>query len=49
MGYNAALRLVLAVLNGLEHVLRSRDVAVPPGVGVEIAREAYLRDVPSLA
>ncbi|MGH2404443.1 MAG: pyridoxal-phosphate-dependent aminotransferase family protein [bacterium] len=49
MGYNADLRVVLAVLGGLEHVLRSRGVRVPHGIGVETAREAYLRSVPSPA
>jgi (S)-ureidoglycine-glyoxylate aminotransferase len=43
MGYNAELKTVLAVLNGLEHVLRSRGVTVPRGAGIEAAREAYLR------
>ena len=42
MGYNAELKTVLAVLNGLEHVLRSRGVAVPRGAGVEAARIAHL-------
>jgi aspartate aminotransferase-like enzyme len=42
MGYNAELRTVLAVLNGLEHVLRSFDVSVPRGAGVEAARETYV-------
>lgn len=43
MGYNAELRVVLSVLNGLEHVLRSRGIRLPPGAGVETAREAYAR------
>ncbi len=42
MGYNAELRTVLAVLGGLEHVLRSRGVTIPRGVGVETARTTYL-------
>ena len=42
MGYNAELKTVLAVLNGLEHVLRSRGVAVPHGAGVDAARSVYL-------
>lgn len=41
MGYNAELRTVLAVVNGLEHVLRSRGVEVPRGAGVEAARAAH--------
>ncbi len=49
MGYNAELRVVLSVLNGLEHVLRSRGVRLPPGGGVEAAREAYARHAPSPA
>ncbi len=49
MGYNADLRVVLAVLNGIEHVLRSRGVRVPRGAGVEAAREAYLRHAPATA
>jgi (S)-ureidoglycine-glyoxylate aminotransferase len=43
MGYNAELPVVLGVLNGLEHVLRSRGVRTPYGAGVEAARESYLR------
>ncbi|MGH2374825.1 MAG: pyridoxal-phosphate-dependent aminotransferase family protein, partial [bacterium] len=42
MGYNAELRTVFAVLNGLEHVLRSFGVSVPRGAGVDAARESYL-------
>ncbi|MBI3976394.1 MAG: alanine--glyoxylate aminotransferase family protein [Armatimonadetes bacterium] len=42
MGYNAELPAVLAVLNGLEHVLRSSGVGVPRGMGVEAARASYL-------
>jgi len=42
MGYNAELKTVLAVLNGLEHVLRSRGVAVPHGAGVDAARSVHL-------
>ncbi len=42
MGYNAELKTVLAVLNGLEHVLRSRGVAVPRGAGVDAARRVYM-------
>ncbi len=42
MAYNAELRTVLAVLNGLEHVLRSLGVTVPRSAGVETAREVYL-------
>lgn len=49
MGYNADLRVVLAVLGGLEHVLRSRGVPVPRGAGVEVAREAYRRHAPATA
>ncbi|MGQ0568299.1 MAG: pyridoxal-phosphate-dependent aminotransferase family protein [Armatimonadota bacterium] len=41
MGYNAELRTVLAVLNGLEHVLRSFGVRGRHGAGVEIARQTY--------
>jgi len=41
MGYNAELRAALAVLAGLEHVLRSQGVDVPRGAGVEAARQAY--------
>lgn len=42
MGYNAELKTVLAVLTGLEHVLRSFGVAAPRGAGVEAARAQYL-------
>jgi (S)-ureidoglycine-glyoxylate aminotransferase len=49
MGYNAELRVVLALLDGIEHVLRSRGVTVPRGAGVEAAREAYLRQMPATA
>ena len=49
MGYNADLRVVLAVLDGLDHVLRSRGVAVPRGAGVDAARDSYLRHVPARA
>lgn len=42
MGYNAELKTVLAVLDGLEHVLRSRGVAVPRGAGVDAARRVYM-------
>ncbi len=42
MGYNAEFRTVLAVLNGLEHVLRSRGFSVPRGAGVEAARAIYV-------
>ena len=42
MGYNAELKTVLAVLTGLEHVLRSMSVGVPRGAGVEVARGTYL-------
>jgi len=49
MGYNAELRAALAVLAGLEHVLRSRGVDVPPGAGVEAARRAYHEGVDSPA
>jgi aspartate aminotransferase-like enzyme len=49
MGYNADLRVVLAVLGGLEHVLRSRGVTVPRGAGIEAAREAYRRRAPATA
>ncbi len=45
MGYNAELKTVLAVLSGLEQVLRSRGVPVPRGAGVETARSAYLAAV----
>ena len=41
MGPNAGLPAVLSVLGGLEHVLRAFGARVPPGVGVEAAREAY--------
>ena len=41
MGYNAELRTVLTVLNGLEHTLRSFGAKVPYGVGVEVARKTY--------
>ncbi len=41
MGYNAELRTVLAVLNGLEHLLPSFGVSVPRGAGVEAARRTY--------
>ncbi len=33
---------LLAVLNGLEHLLPSFGVSVPRGAGVEAAQEAYL-------
>ncbi len=46
MGYNAELKTVLAVLNGLEHVLRSRGVSIPRSAGVEAARASYLSSVP---
>jgi len=49
MGYNADLRVVLAVLDGLEHTLRSRGVAVPRGAGVDAARDSYLRHAPATA
>lgn len=49
MGYNAELRAALAVLAGLEHVLRSRGVSVPRGAGVEAARKVYLAGVDSPA
>ncbi len=49
MGYNADLRVVLPVLGGLEHVLRSRGVAVPRGTGVDAARDSYLRHAPATA
>jgi len=49
MGYNADLRVVLAVLDGLEHVLRSRGVSVPRGAGVDAARDSYLRHAPATA
>lgn len=49
MGYNAEQRVVLSVLNGLEHVLRSRGVGIPYGAGVEAARESYLRHARSPA
>ena len=45
MGYNAELRTVLAVLSGLEHVLRSRGVAIPYGAGGTAARDAYFTPV----
>jgi (S)-ureidoglycine-glyoxylate aminotransferase len=41
MGYNAELRTVLAVLDGLEHLLPSFGVSVPRGAGVEAARRTY--------
>lgn len=41
MGPNAGLPAVLSVLGGLEHVLRAFGARVPPGAGVEAAREAY--------
>ncbi len=46
MGYNAELKTVLAVLNGLEHVLRSRGIQVPRSAGVETARATYLSSAP---
>jgi len=42
MGYNAELKTVLAVLHGLEHVLRSRGVAASRNVAVEAARSVYV-------
>ena len=42
MGYNAQLSAALAVLNALEHVLRSQGVSLPRGAGVEVARTTYL-------
>jgi (S)-ureidoglycine-glyoxylate aminotransferase len=45
MGYNAELETVLAVLNGLEHVLRSRGVAIPRGAAVEAARSVYASSI----
>jgi (S)-ureidoglycine---glyoxylate transaminase len=45
MGYNAELSAALAVLNGLEHVLRSRGLSIPRGAGVEEARRVYSRGV----
>jgi len=41
MGYNAELQTVLAVLHGLEQVLRSRGVNVPGGAGLDAARSVY--------
>lgn len=45
MGYNAELQTVLAVLQGLEQVLRSRGVAVPDGGGSDAARGAYAASI----
>lgn len=47
MGYNADLRVVLTVLAGLEHVLRSFGHETPRGAGVEAARDAYTRPAPA--
>ncbi|MDR7554507.1 MAG: alanine--glyoxylate aminotransferase family protein [Armatimonadota bacterium] len=47
MGYNADLRVVLAVLAGLEHVLRAFGHPAPRGVGVEVARDVYTRAAPA--
>jgi (S)-ureidoglycine---glyoxylate transaminase len=42
MGYNAQLSAALAVLTGLEHILRSQGLSLPRGAGVEVARTTYL-------
>ena len=47
MGCNAELRAALAVLIGLEHVLRSQGVAIPRGAGAEAARKVYLDEIGS--
>jgi aspartate aminotransferase-like enzyme len=41
MGYDAQPSMVLTVLNGLEHTLRSFEVKVPYGSVSRAARQAY--------
>jgi len=47
MGYNAELRAALAVLIGLERVLRWQGVPIPRSAGVEAARKVSLDEIAS--
>ena len=47
MGYNADLRVVLAVLAGLERVLCAFGHPVPRGAGVDVAHDVYTRAAPA--
>ncbi|UMG94835.1 aminotransferase class V-fold PLP-dependent enzyme [Nocardioides sp. TF02-7] len=44
MGHNARRDAVLVTLAALEHALRAAGVAVPPGGGVDAARQVYADD-----